>query len=152
MQSLRSRPFPEAGDGCEIVFRNSDLLAIQKQYGPGYLEAIEKGLLNYDLDIIDACIKVCIKKGGVPHKVDLDYFDAITVDDLASKILDAYSLSANGRTFAEQVKWRTEQIEKLSKDMESRNASSPLLSPVDSSAVSSETPAGPGSEMPSSGN
>ena len=143
--SIRRVQFSEAGEGVELLFRNSDLRDLFNKMGPNYMQDIELGLNRYDADVIDKCLEAAAKKDGKRISIDQDALD-VPRQVLVDKLLDAFSLSNNGRTYTGQIAWLVEEAKK----QDGKN-SPPVTSPGDSSAVSVETPSGPGSQPNPSG-
>lgn len=146
--NFRRVQFAEAGDGCELVFRNSDLRTLFNTFGLNYMQDVELGLQRHDVDIVEKCLKIALKKNGDQASVGIDDLDHVPYNDLCEKLLDAFCLSNSGRTFEQHMEWIREKEKELIKKMESE---SPPMSPEDSSAVSSETPSGQGSQPTNSG-
>lgn len=149
MDHLRAVQFPEAGDGIQIIFRNRDILALRKKYGENYLEIVEKGIQTYDMEVIELCLAVGAKdRDGKPAVVTIDDVDSIPMSMTAERLLDAYSLSASGRTFKEHLAWAQEQVAKL---MGGEGADRPLLDQGVFSEASSAPPSGQELPTPTSG-
>ncbi|WP_269581976.1 hypothetical protein [Roseibium sp. Sym1] len=112
--SMRRVPFPEAGTGMELRLKNPGFATLFNKYGLDYFAVVEKGLLFYDFDLIETMLTLCLEKQG--KNVDLtieDLNEDLPLEKLRDKLLDAFTLAANGRTYSEQVEWTKEQAAKL---------------------------------------
>ena len=103
--SIRRVQFPEAGEGVELYLRNSGTRALFAKYGEDYFSTIEKGLLFANFDVIETCLGLMAIKDDEKVKIDIDDLDGIPLQVLQDKLMDAFSLSANGRTYKDQVEW-----------------------------------------------
>lgn len=133
--------FPEAGVGYELILRNSGVRVLFNTYGANYMSIIEGGLLTQHYDMMDKCLDVMAFRNDVKTPLSLDELDHVTLELVATKLLDAFTLACNGRTYLDQVA-------KITTDMKARAASEvaepvPTTGPADSSESSSEEPTGP---------
>lgn len=133
--SLRRVQFPEAGEGVELLLPNSGTRLLFNEYGEGYFQAIEKGLLFGDIQVIEKCLSLMGHKGGEKFEIKFDDLDHIPLQQLMDKLLDAFSLSANGRTYIDQVKHVQEQIAKANESPDPSPGG-----PADTSELSSDEP------------
>lgn len=98
-----SVPFPEAGEGVELMFLNSDTRTLQKVFGATWLTGAYERLNNMDSEFIFECVKVgCKDANGKRVNVDIDNITE-PMSKIAEKVLDALFVSAHGQTFGDYV-------------------------------------------------
>lgn len=141
---LRRVPFKEAGEGVELYLANSGTRTLFNDLGKDYFTAIERGLLFADIEILEKCLAQMAYKGAEKIAVKLDDLDNLSLQELCEKLLDAFSLSANGRTYKDQVAWLGEQAEKMAAE------AVPPTAPGDISATSGAALSEPDSSLTSS--
>lgn len=144
--SLRRVQFPEAGEGVELYLANSGTRALFAKFGEEYFTVVEKGLLFGNFDVIETCLAFMPHDAeGKKVKVDIDDLDSLSLQDLQDRLLDTFCLSANGRTYREQVAWiQAEALKQASA------AERPPTAPEDTSATSGDEPSEQASIPPNS--
>lgn len=117
MDSLRTVLFPDAGEGVFLRFRNRDLrdLFNDPDFGPNYVQVATEGIIRFDLNIIDKLLKAGAKKGDAEFKVSLDDLDGVSLEEVQRALLDALSLSVNGRKYLEQIEYVDAEIRRRQK-------------------------------------
>ena len=117
MEGLREVLLPEAGEGVKLRFRLSGLRELQSAYGDKYIEIIMTGLLGFDIKMMEKCLQIAGFKDGEKYPISLDEVgdvEGITMEYLQGKILDAFSIQMNGRTYREHLAWITEEQKRQS--------------------------------------
>ncbi len=130
MDTLRRVGFEEGKPGLQLTFLNRDLRKLYNDLGPTYIEILNKGLMAFDIDVIEQCLKVSAKDAdSKPMTVSLDDFDEIPFDQIQMKCLDALSMAINGRLWKEHQVWVEEQILKYAEDRKKKeNPTGPVVS------------------------
>lgn len=148
--------FPEAGEGVYLLLRNSGCRALNTKYGADWMLTVEQGCNRYWSEILDKCLEVMGHKDEKPHPIKLDELDGITMEAIAKKVLDAFTLAINGRTYPEQMDWIMAEQRRLAAKLEGGEPENPpmttgLTSPPISSTGSSDAPSEPAYTPASSG-
>lgn len=95
-------PFPEAGEGIVLRFRNPDCDLLQKKFGDSwFLDALPK-CNRFDMEFLRECVKVGAKKDGKKAEIDFDSLD-IPLSTISEHVIDALFLAMHGRTFNDQL-------------------------------------------------
>lgn len=104
-------PFPEAGEGIVLRFTNSDLSAIQKQFGPEWFNETFARLNRTDVDFIKFCYeRGCKTFDGKYANLKFDN-SPVPVAALSNPILDGLFMAVLGRTFDEHLKMMEKKAE-----------------------------------------
>lgn len=114
-------PFPEAGEGIVLRFRNPDCEHLQKMFGENWFMDSIPRCNRFDMAYLRECITVGAKKDGKKVKVDFDELDC-PVGRMAEVVLDSLFLAMQGRTFNDHLEYLDSM--KHAKDDEG-NASGP---------------------------
>lgn len=106
--AIRARgesPFPGAGEGVVLRFRNSDLKRIEAKNGDGFFnEFLDKCLSGrIGIEMLEFYVEQGAKKNGEPFQVSPEVLDEIPVHDLAELVLDAICISVKGLPAKEYV-------------------------------------------------
>lgn len=99
-------PFPEAGEGVVLCYRNSDLKRIEAEFsGPHWFnEFVQVSMMGTPaISQVETLARHGAKKDGKPFDLDDEIFDKIPVHDLAEKIFDAVCRSMRGMSAQEYV-------------------------------------------------
>lgn len=113
--------FEEAGEGTCLLLRNAAARELFNRFGRDYFQVIEKGLQIGDFEVVDFLLERMVWKGDEPVKISMDDLDHVPLQSVLDKMLDAFSLSANGRTYKEQVVWLIEEQKRQRKMLEGEN-------------------------------
>lgn len=121
INTLRRVDFPEAGEGCELLLRLPGFKQLYKDYGDNHFSHTIEALLRHDTDVMEKILAWAVtdKDGKPVSGVTLDSLDGkVTMSTLQTKLLDAFSLSAVGRTWEEHVKKMLDEAEQAAREAE----------------------------------
>lgn len=117
--TMRRVPFPEAGEGCELLLRFSGFRALQNKYGDNWFAHCIDAMVRMDLDVMNTVIAYGVTKNGeIKNDLSVDTLDGkLNLDRLQTLCLDAFTLGANGRTWEEHCNHVDEEAKAMAKRM-----------------------------------
>ncbi len=97
-------PFPEAGEGAFVCFTNTEMVALEAEYGDDFYEHIRLGLERASPAIIIKCLELGLKSGDerVRMSIGPDEYPFPLVE-AQLPILDALTLSRTGMSYEEAL-------------------------------------------------
>jgi len=134
MDLVRRVLLPEAGEGIYLKFSGKDFVRLQNELGTEYTAKVPQALLGIEVALMDRCLGMAAKNAdGTPARVTVESLeDAMSLSDIGVRILDAFCVSAYGRTYLDQIKFIADEVEKV-RNGEKKDPD-PTMSPAASSA------------------
>ena len=143
-------PFPEAGEGVVLCFRNQDIARIEEKLGDDWFtDLIAKAQASIpSIKMMMVLVENGAKKDRQPYVIPEEVLDTIPQMDLGNKLLDAACLSQRGQTLKDYL---GEMFEAMADQAAKGDEDPQFLSPG-AEATSSDAPAsGPESGSKNSG-
>lgn len=134
--------FSEAGEGVQLILRNSGIRILSSKWGEDWYKIVEIACATFDVVKIEVLLDVMGYTNDVHTAIQYDELDHVSNQVLSEKLMDAFSLAMNGRTLGEQYKFTMETYAALNKPA-APDPSPP--GPVESLESSEEEPTGPDS-------
>lgn len=96
-------PFPEAGKGVVLRFRNSDLKRVEAELAHDWFQLLIDDCMkgNLSLTWIEILVEHGAKKDGEPYVVPEEVMDDIPVHIMGERLFDAVCISMKGKNAKE---------------------------------------------------